>query len=71
MKKKIFLAAMLISSQMNAISLKRSFVMANRQRSETVTIMKIVTAIVCGAYIEAKIQRLVDIAVDHLLNNSN
>lgn len=56
---------------MNAISLKRSFVMADRQHSEAVTVLKIVTTIVCAAYIEAKIQRLVDIAVDHLLNNSN
>lgn len=71
MKKKIFLAAMLMSSQMNAISLKQSFIKADKHRSEAVTVIQIASAIVIGAYIQAKIQKLVDIAVDHLLNNSN
>lgn len=63
MKKKLLLAAMIISSSMNAGSLKSTFIKADRCNTQTKNIIKAVFAVIGFAYLEAKIQGL----ADHLL----
>lgn len=63
MKKKLLLGAIIMSSSMNAASLKTTFIKADRCNTQTKNIIKAVATVFFCAYIEAKIQRF----ADHLL----
>ena len=68
MKKKLLLAFMIMSSSMNAASLKSTFIRADRCNSQTVSIVKAVFVIIGFAYLEAKIQRMADHLLDNLID---
>jgi len=68
MKKKLLLAVMIMSSSMNAASLKSTFIRADRCNSQTVSIVKAVCVIIGFAYVEAKIQRMADHLLDNLID---
>lgn len=71
MKKKLLLGAMIMSSSMNAASLKSTFIKADRCNTQTVNIVKAVCVILGFAYVEARIQRIADHLLADLLGQPN